>query len=333
MSTIGTKYNLIDVARMTDAGGNIVALADVISTVNPNVAEIPFVEGNISTGLRFGRTSTDPTISWRKINGYVADSKHTTDQVDDLCGLMEAYSEVDKKLADLNGNTNAFRAQSARRFIKAMTKEFWDALWYANSFVDPEKMHGFAPRYDGIAAGETKGQLVNGAGAASDNTSIWVIKWSPDDVCCIYPKGSTGGLGQRDLGEVTDVSTSGKRQVYRSHFTWEPGLAVQNWKAVARICNIDVSNLATYGSSSDTSANLQYLLIDAMNLIDGIDDGIGQTRIYCNRTIKTALDKMANDAGNRNVNVNMVDGKPVTSFWGVPVRLSDSILNTEAAIS
>lgn len=330
---VGSKYNLIDVARATDASGNIIALADVIQQLNPNVSEIPFIEGNISTGLRFGRTDSDPTVAWRKINGYVADSKHTTKQLDDLCGLMEAYSEVDKKLADLNGNTNEYRMQMGRRFIKSMTKEFWSALWYANALIDPEKMHGFSPRYDSISAGETMAQVISCGGSQSDNTSIWLIKWSPDDVCCIYPKGSKAGLTQSDLGEVTDVSTTGKRQVYRAHYTWEPGLAVQNYKAVVRLCNVDISDLATAGSSSDSSAALQNYLITGLNQIDGIDDGIGDTRIYCNRKVKTALDIMANSAGNRNVQVNMVDGKPVTSFWGVPIRITDSLLNTETTVS
>jgi len=330
--SVGSKYNLVDVAKMTGGDGNILALADVIQTVNPNIAEIPFIPGNISTGLRFGRTSTDPTVYWRKINGYVADSKHTEVQVDDLCGIMEAYSDVDKDLADLNGNTNEFRLRSAKRFIKSMTKEFWSALFYANALADPEKMHGFAPRYDGIAAGETKGQIVDGGGTSTDNTSIWIVKWSPDDVACIYPPGSSAGLNQQDLGEVTDVAATGKRQVYRSHYTWKPGLAVQNFKAVVRVANLDISDLATAGASADTSANLQQLLIKGLNLIDGIDDGIGSAKIYCNRQVKTALDIMANMSGNRNVAINMVDGKPVTSFWGVPVRIADALTNAEARV-
>jgi hypothetical protein len=39
----------------------------------------------------------------------VPTSKSTTATVDETCGMLEAYSEVDKDLAMLNGNTAEFR--------------------------------------------------------------------------------------------------------------------------------------------------------------------------------------------------------------------------------
>ena len=45
-------------------------------------------------------------------------SKSTTAQVDEQAGMLEAWSEVDKDLALLNGNISSFRLSEARAFLE-----------------------------------------------------------------------------------------------------------------------------------------------------------------------------------------------------------------------
>jgi hypothetical protein len=50
-----------------------------------------------------------------QLNYGVASSKSRTAQVTDSCGMLEAYAEIDKALADLNGNSAAFRLSETAR--------------------------------------------------------------------------------------------------------------------------------------------------------------------------------------------------------------------------
>ncbi len=77
---------------------------------------MPFVEGNLPTGHRTTIRSGFTFGHWRLLNYGVQPSKSTTVQVTDSVGMLETYAEVDKSLADLNGNTAEFRLSEDRAF-------------------------------------------------------------------------------------------------------------------------------------------------------------------------------------------------------------------------
>ncbi|MFN7073990.1 phage major capsid protein, partial [Proteus mirabilis] len=79
----------------------------------------------------------------------------------------------------------------------------------------------------------------------------------------IVPKGSKAGLEQNQLGEVTlQDDNGGKYQGYRTHFKWENGLTVRDWRYVVRIANIDLSKFGQDPEKEDALA-LPDLLIQA----------------------------------------------------------------------
>ncbi len=49
--------------------------------------------------------------------GYRADQEHEHPD-HRFCGMLETYSEIDKALADLNGNTAAYRLSEDRAFLE-----------------------------------------------------------------------------------------------------------------------------------------------------------------------------------------------------------------------
>ena len=61
-----------------------------------------------------------PQATWRLLNQGVPNAKSTTAQIVDTCGMLEAYSDIDKDLADLNGNTAEFRLSEVKAFFEAM---------------------------------------------------------------------------------------------------------------------------------------------------------------------------------------------------------------------
>lgn len=321
---------LVDVAKRLDPDGKIASIAEMLTQTNEILEDITWIEGNLPTGHRTTIRTGLPTVAWRLLNGGIVPSKSTTAQIDEQCGMLEAYSEVDVKLAELNGNTAAFRLSEATAFLEAMNQEMTRTLFYGNSSVFPEQFTGLAPRYSSLSA--PNGQnIVNAGGVQSDNTSIWLIVWGPNTVTGIYPKGSKAGLSHKDLGEVTIENANGiggaRMQAYRDHWKWECGIALRDWRYAVRIANIDVSNLVTESSAAD----LIKLMIRAIARVPSLN--IGRPAFYMNRTVYTMLDIQAQNKATYTLQTgNDAAGRPMLSFRGIPIRKCDQLLLTEAQV-
>jgi len=334
MSTIGTKLNLVDVASRLDPDGGIATIAEILNEKNEVLDDMIWAEGNLPTGHRYTRRMSIPAPTWRQINKGVVPSKSTTTQEDVACAMLEAYSECDKRLADLNGNTAAFRASESVAQLEGMAQEFADTLFYGNVSTAPEEFKGLANYYNAISATTSNigYNVLSAGGNGDDNTSIWLVGWSPRTVFGVYPKASTAGLKFEDKGQVTlGDSTNGLYEGYRSHFAWDCGVALPDWRYAVRIANIDVSNLATFNTAADTSADIITEMIKAYHRFPSMS-GVKPV-FYCNATVKQWLDIMAMQKHNVMLGINDFAGKPVTSFWGVPIKKCDAITNAEATVS
>lgn len=313
---------------MLNPGGKIDKIVELLGRTNEVLEDMVYVEGNLPTGhLSTIRTGL-PEVAWRLLNYGVPNGKAQTAQVTDTCGMLEAYSEVDKRVAGLNGNTAEFRLSQDKAFVEAMNQAMATTLFYGDTRTNPERFLGLAPRFSDAVNAGNKEQLVNGGGSGSDNTSVWLVVWSPETVHGIYPKGTTAGIDHQNLGEVTLFDAAGnKYQGYRGHYEWHTGLVVADWRYVVRICNIDVSNLI----SGSGAADLVNLMIEASERIPSLR--MGKAAWYCNRTVRTALRKQIIAKSNVNLTWDSVAGKRVLAFDEIPVRRCDAILSTEAAIS
>jgi hypothetical protein len=330
MATLAATHpTLLDWANRLDPNGSVPAIVELLSQTNEMLEDAPFMEGNLPTGHRSTIRTGLPTVTWRKLYGGVQPSKSATRAVTDTTGMLEAYAEVDKALADLNGNTAEFRLTEERAFIEALSQEAADSMVYSNEATAPEEITGLAPRYNSLSA-ENALNIINAGGSGSDNTSIWLVVWGPNTCHGIFPKGSKAGLQVTDKGQVTleNVDGAGGRmEAYRTHYRWDLGLCLRDWRYVARVANIDVSDLNTVANTK----NLIQWMIQASEVIPSF--GMGKACFYVNRTIREKLrigiqEKIAN-----NLTWESVAGKRVMTFDDIPVRRLDRILNTEAAVS
>lgn len=330
MATLSANNpTLIDVASRLDPSMNIDKIVELLAATNPVLNDMTFMEGNLPTGHKTTVRTGLPGVTWRKLYGGVQPSKSRTAQVTDSCGMLEAYAEVDKALADLNGNAAAFRLSEDKAFIEAMSQEMASTLFYGNETTEPEAFTGFAPRFNSLSA-QNGDNIVNASGSSTDNTSIWLIVWGPNTCHGIYPKGSTGGVQMRDLGEVTVENVdgaSGRAQMYRSHYRWDCGLTVRDWRYIVRIANIDVSDLNTIANTK----NLVQWMIQAAERIPSF--GAGRAAFYCNRTIREKLRLGILEKVASNLTFETVAGKRVMTFDEIPVMRTDALLNTEAVVS
>lgn len=333
MATLGANVaTLADHAKRLDPDGKIARIAEMLSQKNELLESALFMEGNLPTGHRTTVRTGLPTVAWRLINGGVAVSKSTTAQVDEATGILEAYSEVDVDLAKLNGNTSEFRLSEAQAFLEAMAQEGEATFIYGDSTTAPEEFLGLANRYNSLTAANGQ-NIVDGGGTGSDNSSIWLIVWGANTVCGIYPKGSQVGLQHTDKGQVTVETVSGvagsRMEAYRDHFQWKMGLCLKDWRYAVRIANIDISNLVAKSSAAD----LFDLMIKAMHRIHNLK--AGKAVFYMNRSCHQMLDIQSRDdvISGGGLSYREVDGQTRTSFRGVPIMISDSLLETESQIT
>ena len=146
----------IDVAKRLDPGGKIDTIVELLSETNPILEDAVVVEANQATSHRTTVRTGLPAATWRLLNYGVQPDKSTTKQVTDAIGMLEAYAEVDKSLADLNGNTSAWRLSEDRAFLESMNEEMADTTFYGSQDTDTEKFSGLAPRYNTISAVSTE---------------------------------------------------------------------------------------------------------------------------------------------------------------------------------
>ena len=326
-----THPTLLDVTRRLDPNGKIDAVAEILNQTNPILEDMVWIEGNLPTGHRTTVRTGLPTPTWRKLYGGVQPTKSTTIQITDSTGMLEAYAEVDKALADLNGNTASFRLSEDRAHIEGMNQEMVQTIFYGNEGTEPEAFTGFAPRFNSRTAANA-GNLIQNAGIeGNDNASIWLVVWGPNTVHGIYPKGSKAGLSVDDKGQVTIENVDGnggRMEAYRTHYRWDAGLTVRDWRYIVRI-QYDQEDLT---KDAATGPDLADLMVDAIERIPSLS--MGRPVFYMNRRAKSFLRRqLASATKNSTLTREEVGGKKVEVFDGIPVRTTDALTNTEAAVA
>jgi hypothetical protein len=336
MATLNTTNpTLADVAKRLDPNGQVDKIVEILNDTNPILEDMTFIEGNLPTGHRTSIRTGLPTPTWRKLYGGVQPTKSTTAQVTDNTGMLEAYAEVDKALADLNGNTAAFRLSEDRAHIEGMNQEMASTIFYGNEGTEPAAFTGLAPRFNSKSASNSENVILGGsASGQTDNTSIYLVVWGPNTVHGIYPKGSKAGLSVTDKGQVTVENVDGaggRMEAYRTHYRWDAGLVVRDWRYVVRVANIDVSELSDATNGEAARKALIRLMIQATERIPQL--GMGRAAFYCNRTIRTNLRLGILDKISNNLAWETVAGKRVMVFDDIPVRTCDAILNAEGRVA
>lgn len=331
MAVVGsTSLTLADWITRLDPDGSLARLVEMADQKNTIVEDVPFVQANGVTSHTYTMRVGLPTIGWRTLNRGVAASKSNTKQARADIGLMSGLSKVDTKEAELTGNAAQFRAQEDAAFLESMKQEFSKTLLYGDSTVNPEKFTGLAPHFNSLS-GETKGQIIDAGGIGADNTSIWLVHHDPRRCFGIFPKNTVAGFRLTDLGTQLVEDKDGKEYTaYVTKFEWDVGYAVADYRQIVRICNIDVSDLKPDYS---TGADLADLMLQAKDAIFAREAGMPV--FYMTRKTLTYLRRQL---VNRQSNwLEMVEagkgGLASEAFLGIPIRIVDSITETEAKVS
>lgn len=334
MATLSATHpTLLDFKNRLDPDNSVSKVIEMLHQTNEILDDAVWLEGNELTGHVTSVRTGIPEPVFRKLYGGVQPSKTTSVKIREGLGMLENYAEVDKALADLNGNSAAWRMSEESGIIEGFGQKLARYMIYGNEATEPEGFTGLAPRFN------TKSGAVNGENIltsatppdGTDNTSIWVVGWGPNTAHMIYPKGSQAGIKIEDKGQVTIESVDGaggRMEAYRTHYKWDCGMVVRDWRYVVRI-NFDLEDVVASGA---TGPVLRDLLAKAMRRIPNLN--IVKPAIYMNRDALDAFDlQMNRDPLLSFKTVEDAQGKVVTRFRGVPIRRVDQILSTEAGIS
>lgn len=344
----GSWPTLVDLATRLDPEGKIPVIAEMLSQCNDLTDDLPWIMANGKTGHEFVFRTSIPGGSWRSYNQGVPYAKSTTAKARVGLGMLEDYSQVDRALAEHSGDKEGFRMSEDNAFLEGMSQTIAQTFFYGNTTITPNEFMGLAPFYNTIntANAQNAVNVLSAGGAASNNTSLWLIGWSPETIFGVYPEGSKAGLDMEDKGDVTPGFDSfGNRfEAYTSWFRQQAGLCPKDWRYGARIANIDVTNAGLAGPNAyDIFAGMAQMLLLFPKLTastSGItktdapmEEGGVRTVFYCNRTLRHWMDVQA--MRDRNVLLRIEDyaGMPIDGYRGIPIRIVDQILNSESPVT
>lgn len=339
MAVLGTTYwNLIDV--MKAGGDGIGDVVEALTQLTPFMKDANVITCNkgskhvssIRTGL--------PSVSWGALYQGIAQSKGAYTQVEDTTGFIEGLSSVDSRLLKLKPDqASKLRLMEANGFLETMAQTLESAVFYSNVLINGKQFHGLAPRYNTLA----NSNVINGGGSGSDNASIWFVTHGDGQTSMLTPENILAGVIREDKGEqrVLDASNN-PYYVKEEMFTQHAGIAVKDWRYNARIANIDVSDLIAGSTALNPLMRKAYYKLQGRRSYKMEKPGEmspGRTVIYMNRTLMEALDaEQTNGRGGSTDNfVRLrpmeIQGEEVLTWRGIPIRETDALLNTEAALS
>lgn len=340
MATIGASYlNLIDMYRN---GGDVRAAETVeaLRRSSPAVKDAIAVEANRGTTHEHAIRTGLPAVTWGRLYQGIPQSKSQRAMVVDTTGFVEGLSTVDERLLEISPNAAAMRDGEATAFIESLTQEAETGIFYHDSAATPEKFKGLSARYNTVTGTSYANNVVDAGGTGSDNTSIWIVTWSENATHLIHPKGTKAGISRQDRGSQRVTDADGNAYyVKEEEFRWHLGVAVRDWRYNVRVANLDVSNLI-----AGTQAVLPYLRrayhrihgrIRATEMKDENASLNGRTVMYMNRTVYEALDaELTSPSLNAALRLTpmQLEGEEVEGYRGIPIRVTDQLLNTEARV-
>lgn len=326
MAVKGTLLNLADTRRNAEPADLYARMIEMLAQDNEILQDFPMVECNKTDSHKALVRTGLPDTAWRSLNQGIPSSKSAKAPIEFTCGQLTGRSTIDCDLADLGGTTNETRMTESKSFIEAMSQEMASTLFYGNEAIDANQFTGLARYYSAASGYASSDNVVDFGGSGADNTSIWLVSWGADTIHGIHPKGLVGGLSHEDKGKVRVNDADGNPyDAYEDVFKWNCGLAVKDWRYAGRIANIDVSTLRT----ETDYATAKKLIKEMITLSERVK---GQGVWYMSPVVRTALRHGILEKISNNLTEDTVNGQRQFAFDGKPIRSTDALLLTEAAI-
>lgn len=344
----GAPFTLVDLARRTDPDGDAADVAELLSQANEIYDDLVWKEGNTNTGHLYTVRTSLPSGWWRYIGQGVPTSKSATAQGRINCGMLEDQITLDRKIVDMAEDKNKFRYEEDNAHLEGLSQTIAGQFIYGNQISNQAAFTGFNAFFNTVnpATADNAANVFDGAGTASNNTSLTLIGWSPRSIYGVFPKGSKAGLDLEPLNN-TELAYDAAGNPYRAYVTWfkqEAGLCVEDWRWGARLANLDVTGAGLGGPTPfDIFATMSNMVLRMPKAARGVSN-VTQTdakseagitvrpAFYANRTLRGFMDIQA--IRDKNVLIGLKDyaGAPTEHFRGVAIRILDQQKNTESRV-
>jgi hypothetical protein len=345
----GAPFTIIDLARRTDPTGDAADVAELLSQANEIYDDIVWKEGNTNTGHVYTVRTSIPPGWWRYIGQGVPTSKSTTAQGRINCGMLEDQFTLDRKILEMAEDQNTFRYEEDNAHLEGMSQTIAKTFFYGNATSNPAQFTGLSAFYNTVstATAYNAANVFDGGGTGSNNTSLWIVGWSPRSIYGVFPKGSAAGLKLEPL-DFTQLAYDSLGNPYRAAVTWfkqEAGLCVEDWRWGTRLCNLDVTGAGLGGATPyDIFATLSKMVLrlpKAGRKISNVTETDAKSEmgmvvrpaIYANRTLRGFMDIQAIRDKNVLITPENPAGYPTETYRGVPIRIMDQLSNSETRLT
>lgn len=325
---------LADAAALTSDSGSAIPIAELLHQTNPAFDDIPMVEANSTTGHKVSARQKLPEAFLRRINQGIRPTKSGYGAILETAGLFNALGQIDNKLLELAVDKARFRFTENKGHIESLGQKFFQSLFYGDPTAVPEDFMGIAPRYDSLAAADpTAVQVIDAGGTGSNLTSIYLVGWGEGSVQGFYPKGTQAGIKHTPLGPTMVSDGAGGQYLgVQDWFDLNAGLAVQDYRNIVRIANIDWTLLQ--GGDPITGIAAGAKLIDLMTIaLEQLNNSDGLNPVfYAPRIIATYMRLQIVNRANVWLSQVEVAGRKTTGFDGRPIRRTDAISLHESRV-
>jgi hypothetical protein len=305
------QTTLLDIAKMNGTDAEV-GLIEEVTTVAPEVkvGAARTIKGmNYNTLVRTGL----PTVNFRNANEGVVPSKSTWEKRLTECYILNPSWQADKAVADKHEDgAQALLALEADGMVKAAFIRLGLQFYYGNTVGLPGDIKGFP----GLLQSYDATNMVVDAGGTSDNTasSVWAVKWGAQNVQFVY--GADGSLDVSDPREQSVADPNNAGAFYTAYFQEMlayPGLQVSNVYCIGRIKKL------TAEAGKGLTDNL------VSQLLEKFPVGFKPDVLLMGRRSLGQLQ--------RSRTATNPTGAPApipTESQGIPIEVTDSIVNTEA---
>lgn len=304
--------------------GEVQKIAEILDEINEIFGTMMAREANDKHSHVVTVRAALPTINPRGPNEGAESNVSKVRQIREAMMVLDSFVRIDELILRPEKSREEFVMTEIRAQLEATMQGFGEAFVYGNMADDPRTIDGLATRYGALSLDN-----VYGAGkSGGDGTSVWMIETGPDAAYLIYPQGSTAGIRRESHEWMTFEDASGNP--YRG---WEEqvqlgiGLAIADDRAAQRLANIDPAG-GTNGLDGTGKVN------DLVKMRNNLPRMGRNSNLYVNRTTKAQMDIWALDKANAYFTMDTLqNGSVQTRFQGIPVRVLEQILDTEAQVS
>lgn len=329
----GEVYTLGQIEQYyDDMDGGPTRLSTLINYLKKDDPIMEHLMWRESTGVdehKYKVVSKIPQPSWRRFYQGTTRTKSSVAIVREASKQIVSRWEIDADLIRMyegESAQNRFRMQEGELHIQGMQEFVANQLFYGNNRTDADEILGLSGRYEY----KDGPNVVDGGGTTGNQCSIWAVVHGPNEVFGFFPKNSKMGIRHRDLKVFDAEDENGDPfEAVGDEWKWNIGFGVANYKAVARVCNIQVADLADPEGAS--FPDLGSLLVRAKNAI--APKLRSKIKFYAPNVVMTALELQALKESNTYLKYGeYLDSKDVLKVHGKPIFECDSLLETESVL-